>query len=481
MSKRIALYIRVSTDEQAIKGNSLNEQEERLRAYCHAMELEGEIETFIDDGYSAGSMKRPALTRMLKLARNKELSMVVITKIDRLCRNLKDLLTLVDELDEIQCGFASAGERFDTSTAAGRMVLQILGAFAEFERGRNRERVRENMMSIVTNTDKAVSRPCFGYNVNDSKYIINEEEAEIVRKMVEWMLQGEGAHKVMRRLNDMGVKTKDGKSFTQLSVGKLMKRETIAGMFVYNRGYTLRGKSLIRPKEEWIVIEEHHEPIIDIDTFKRLQIAIEARRTSGKQADNERWLLTGIVKCTHCGRPMFGRYKKKPSGREYFHYVCSSYMKRAECFHHFIDRDLLENTVLDHINESDKFSVKSEEIVSTEDSDVISISHLKNALKRLDNKMQRQIELFEDSEINKDDFRRARDRIQSERLVIEEQLKYAEAGTRDALEKDFIRRVGSLKNELSSRNRGEQKNAIRQLVKTVEVTNASSIHIEVRL
>lgn len=69
--KKIALYIRVSTDEQALKGNSLNEQEERLRAYCHAMELEGEIETFIDDGYSAGSMKRPALTRMLKMAREK--------------------------------------------------------------------------------------------------------------------------------------------------------------------------------------------------------------------------------------------------------------------------------------------------------------------------------------------------------------------------------------------------------------------------
>lgn len=222
--KKIALYIRVSTDEQALKGNSLNEQEERLRAYCHAMELEGEIETFIDDGYSAGSMKRPALTRMLKMAREKKLSMVVITKIDRLCRNLKDLLLLVDELDEIQCGFASAGERFDTSTAAGRMVLQILGAFAEFERGRNRERVRENMLSIVTNTDKAVSRPCFGYNVVDSKYVINQEEAEVVRKMVEWMLQGEGAHRVMRRLNDMGVKTKDGKSFTQLSVGKLMRR-----------------------------------------------------------------------------------------------------------------------------------------------------------------------------------------------------------------------------------------------------------------
>lgn len=479
--KKIALYIRVSTDEQALKGNSLNEQEERLRAYCHAMELEGQIETFIDDGYSAGSMKRPALTRMLRMARNKELSMVVITKIDRLCRNLKDLLTLVDELDEIQCGFASAGERFDTSTAAGRMVLQILGAFAEFERGRNRERVRENMMSIVTNTDKAVSRPCFGYNVMDSKYVINEEEAIVVRKMVDWMLQGEGAHRVMRRLNDMGVKTKDGKSFTQLAVGKLMRRETIAGMFVYNRGYTLRGKSLIRPKEEWIIIEDHHKPIIDKETFRRLQIAITARKTSGKQADNERWLLTGVVKCAHCGRPMFGRYRKKPSGTVYSHYVCSSYMKRAECFHHFIDRDLLENTVIDHLLNADNFNAKSEEISSDEPQSEINIANLKANLKKLDNKMQRQIELFEDAEINKDDFRIARDRIQEQRNDIENQIKHAEKDTQAELEKEFVNRVGLMKDELQSKNRGEQKNAIRQLVSEVEVTNATSIHIKVRL
>jgi site-specific DNA recombinase len=481
MNKRIALYIRVSTDEQALKGNSLNEQEERLRAYCHAMELDGQIETFIDDGYSAGSMKRPALTRMLNMARNKELSMVVITKIDRLCRNLKDLLTLVDELDEIQCGFASAGERFDTSTAAGRMVLQILGAFAEFERGRNRERVRENMLSIVTNTDKAVSRPCFGYNVVDSKYVINQEEAEIVRKMVNWMLQGEGAHKVMRRVNDMGVKTKDGKSFTQLSVGKLMRRETIAGMFVYNRGYTLRGKSLIRPKEEWIVIEDHHEPIIDKETFKRLQIAITARKTSGKQADNERWLLTGLVQCTHCGRPMFGRYRKKPSGREYFHYVCSSYMKRAECFHHFIDRDLLENTVFDYLMDAKNYSGRSEEISTKDAQSEVDTSQLKAGLKKLDIKMQRQIELFEDADITKEDFRKARDRIQSERVVIEERLNEAEKATRTALENEFIKRVGSMKNELKSKDRGEQKNALRQLVIAVEVTNATLINVDVRL
>lgn len=175
---RVALYARVSTDEQATKGNSLFEQEERLRAYCKARAW-GEMELFIDDGYSAKDMKRPKLQEMLERVKQKEFKMIVTTKIDRLCRNQLDLLTIVDELELFQCGYVSATESFDTSTAAGRMVLQILGSFAEFERQRIRERVRDNMQSSAKNSEKAISRPCFGYDIVDGRYAINEREAEI--------------------------------------------------------------------------------------------------------------------------------------------------------------------------------------------------------------------------------------------------------------------------------------------------------------
>lgn len=481
--KIIALYIRVSTDEQAQKGNSLIEQEERLRAYCQAMEIQGEIKVYRDDGYSAGSMRRPSLTEMMKDIRAGKVQMVAITKIDRLCRNLKDLLDLVDEFDQMNCGFASASERFDTSTAAGRMVLQILGAFAEFERARNSERVKDNMMSIVKNTDKAVSRPCFGYDVIDKKYAINEEEAEIVRKMVDWMIQGEGAHRVMRRLNRMGIKTKDGNSFTQRAVGKLMKRETITGTFVYNRGYYKNGKYIIRPKEEWVIHENHHPAIIDMETFDRLQLTIDARKTSGKQADNERWLLTGLVRCTHCGALMYGRHKKKPSGREYFHYVCSSYMRKHECFHHFIDRDMLENAVIDYLKKAEylqNINDRVQESVDKDDPD-LNLDLLYDRLNKLDIKMQRQIELFEDADITKEDFRRARDRIDGERQEITKLIAIAEGKELAAAEEKFIKLANDLKDDINSDNREKKKNALRLLIKSVEVTNASSIHIQILL
>lgn len=132
-------------------------------------------------------------------------------------------------------------------------------------------------------------------------------------------------------------------------------------------------------------------------------------------------------------------------------------MKRAECFHHFIDRDLLENTVFDYLMDAKNYSGRTEEITTKDSQNEVDAAQLKAGLKKLDIKMQRQIELFEDADISKEDFRIARDRIHKERMAIEERLHEAETGTRVALENEFIKRLGSMNNELHSKNRGEQK------------------------
>jgi site-specific DNA recombinase len=467
---KVAIYIRVSTDEQATKGNSLVEQEERLRAYCKAMQWD-DVDVYMDDGYSAKDLNRPKLQELLARIKNKEYGMFVTTKIDRLCRNLLDLLTIVDNLDLYQCGYVSVGESFDTSTAAGRLSLQILGAFAEFERQRNRERVRDNLQSLAKKVKKAITRPCFGYDVIDGQYVINEAEAEIVRQMTEWMLNGEGAHRVMRRLNDMGIKTKDGNSFTQDAVRKLMRRETLAGMFVYNRRYVHKGKELIRPENEWIVVENHHTPIIDKETFEKLQLAMNARRTAYKQADNERWLLSGLVYCTHCGNKMVGRHRKKPSGKEYFHYVCASYLKKAECFHHFVDRDELENKIINSLKSLSQYGIAKQSKQTKIQKSSIDIKNLESRLKKLDIKLQRQLELYEDGELSKADFITARNRIDKEREEIQSQLKL---NSNIELEK-FEALVSESKDDITSNDRLRQKRAVSKLLDRIEITDSSKV------
>ena len=186
---KIAAYIRVSTEEQASEGNSLTEQHERLEAYCKAMGW-SEPTFYEDDGYSGKDLRRPQLTQLLEDI--KEYDILLTTKLDRLSRNLFDILNVIKHLEEHDCNYASATEGFDTSTPAGRLVLHMLGMVAEFERERISERVRDNMMSIARNTDRVISRPCYGYDIKNGVMEVNVEESLIIKKMAQWTLDGLG-------------------------------------------------------------------------------------------------------------------------------------------------------------------------------------------------------------------------------------------------------------------------------------------------
>lgn len=144
----VAIYIRVSTEDQAKEGYSLEVQREYLEAFAKRVGLEI-FRVYQDDGISGYSTERPALKELLKDAKGKKFDLVLVYKIDRFSRNLKDLLNLVDELLSSGVGFKSATEPFDTTTSAGKLIFQQLGSFAEFERNRIAERVFPGMVKGV--------------------------------------------------------------------------------------------------------------------------------------------------------------------------------------------------------------------------------------------------------------------------------------------------------------------------------------------
>ena len=135
----VAIYIRVSTEDQAKEGYSLEVQRENLESFAEREGLEI-FKVYQDDGISGYTTERPALKQLLKDAKQKKFNLVSVYKIDRFSRNLKDMLNLVDELSSYGVGFKSATEPFDTTTSAGKLMLQQLGSFAEFERNRIAER-----------------------------------------------------------------------------------------------------------------------------------------------------------------------------------------------------------------------------------------------------------------------------------------------------------------------------------------------------
>lgn len=469
---RIAAYIRVSTDEQVDKGNSLLEQQERLTAYCTAMGWQKPT-FYIDDGYSAGTLKRPAIEKLFKDIDKGHFDIVLTSKLDRLCRNLLDLLQTIEHFSKHNCSYVSASESFDTSTAVGRMTLQLLGTFAEFERERTRERVKDNMKSIARNTNRAISGACFGYDIVDGKYVINEEEAEHVRYMFDLAEEGHGHRMIAKKLNDRGVTTKRGKLWDQTNVKRLLRTETISGIRVYNKRKTENGKTVMRPESEWIISENNHPAIIDPDRFQKVQELMKARGRGRKHADSETYILTGLIKCGYCGRNMKGqtsRFKRSYGDYTYYRYICSSYVAGYGCKHHVVHRDDIENAILEKMKYVATVSLKElKELKIKTASKEDEIQEIEARIERVNRRMQRQIEAYENELITAEDLKSASERIQEERRLLQGNLESLKAKGSDL--NRFRDKVKQSLDDLTGMDRLKAKRKLRELIYEISVTD----------
>jgi len=472
---RVAAYVRVSTDEQADKGNSLLEQRERLEAYCKAMGWNKPV-FFEDDGYSAKDMRRPNAQKMIDRVSNNEFDIVLTSKLDRMSRNLLDMLQFVKLLEDHNCSYVSSSEGFDTSTAVGRMVLQLLAAFAEFERERTRERVKDNMMSLARNTDKVITLPCYGYDIVEGKYAINDQEAQFIQLMFELAEQGHGPRMIAKILNDRGATTKRGKPWDQVNVKRLIHTETIYGTVVYNKRQNKNGKLVIRDKSEWIVKEGNHPAIISAEKRNRVLEILEGRKRARKHADSETYLLTGLVKCAHCGRNMKGntaRYKRQGKTYDYFRYVCASYVNGYGCKYHAVHRDDLENEIMSQIERVARTSTGKLELDIAHTSVVADeIEDIKSQLAKIDKRMQKQIDAYTNDLISDGDLKIASEKAEKERAELRSKLEKAQSQKVDV---DGIKQnVERLMGEITGEDRVKAKAAIRQLIERIDISNGET-------
>lgn len=448
---RVAAYIRVSTDEQVERGNSLKEQRERLDAYCRAMGWP-KPKVYSDDGYSAGTTKRPFLEKLFKDIGNGDIDILLTTKLDRLTRSLLDLLQLIKFMDKYKCSYVSATENFDTTTAAGRMVLQLLGVFAEFERGRTSERVQDNMNSLAKNTDLALSRPCFGYDVVNRRYEINQIEEELVKLMFDLAENGHGTRLIAKELNTKNVLTKQGKLWDSTNVRRILTNETISGTRITNKRKKVDGKTVMRPKEEWIIKKDNHPAIIDFDRFERIQGILDSRKRNKRHTESETYLLTGILKCGHCGKNMKGstaRIQRGDKSYTYHRYICASYTLNYSCKHHFAHRDELESEIIKMIKQVAKTSSAELKINISSKSKTDDLKEMELLLERLTNQMQRQIEAHSKGLIEDEDLKISTDRVKEERRLLRakiEMLKSVSVDTSSVKKnaQDFLDDITSL-------------------------------------
>jgi len=479
----VLAYIRVSTDEQVEKGNSLTEQKERIEAYCKAMGWDDPI-FFIEDGYSAKSMNRPELTSMLEVVKENKGGRVITTKLDRLSRKLFDILSLNNFFAKYKFHYVSATEGFDTSTPAGMLVLQMLGMVAEFERERNSERVRENMYSIAKNKPgKIITRPCFGYDIVDGKLIINLDEALPIRRAAMDLLAGTPSRSIIGEWNAQGILTKEGNEWQDKTFRELFQRETLVGDFVYNKTSRQGDKVIKNDPSLWVVEKNTHDAILDRETFSKLQELFRGRKSVGKHMSNDTYLLSGLVYCGHCASKMNGKknisYSKKFDRQNiHYQYLCDGYLKKSKCFHHYVKRDEIEELVINRIKEVSEAAPGTLKLVIAKPQvQKIDKESIESKLAKLDKKMQKQIDAYNDDLITAEDLKAATQRVTKERETLKKLLESSQEEQVSKQKEELKRKTRSAIKDILTGDRITAKQSIRQLIDRIEIKDSSQVSI----
>ncbi len=238
-----AIYVRVSTEEQAKEGFSLKAQQEALENYAKALGYEI-FKIYKEEGKSAKDLKRPEMIQLLKDAESKKFSAIFIYKLDRFSRSLKDLILTIDKLKEMGIDFVSLQDKIETTSASGKLMFHIISAFAEFERNIIGDRTKFGMERKAREGGFITKAPK-GYNLINKQLIINEQEAEQVRKIFEEFLNSDISLTQLAKKYNM----------TTAGIKKLLKNTTYLGKVKF-AGQESNGQ---------------HKPLIDGELFKDVQ------------------------------------------------------------------------------------------------------------------------------------------------------------------------------------------------------------------
>ena len=264
-----ALYIRVSTDKQADEGFSLAAQQERLQAHCVAQGWAVSPEhVYIDAGVSGTSTeKRTEYQRMMNAARLGEIDRIVAMKLDRLARNVRDFLAIVDELKELDCGLVLVKESFDTSTPHGRFALTMFAAMAELEASTITERVMSGKEQKATEGGYNGSRCPLGYTYQDGQFKIEQSGAYWIREVFNRFNAGQGMSSIADELNNAGATTSRGGAWYASTVRYVLTNGFYAGLAQWN------GKEIEGNHPAIITLDDYSSAIQRIENIKPGRVA----------------------------------------------------------------------------------------------------------------------------------------------------------------------------------------------------------------
>ena len=344
--QRCAIYTRKSTEDGLEQDfNSLHAQREACEAYIKSQQHEGWklMRTAFDDGgYSGGTMDRPALQELLAAIDRREIDIIVVYKVDRLTRSLADFSKIIDKLDQRDVSFVSVTQAFNTTSSMGRLTLNVLLSFAQFEREVTAERIRDKIAASKKKGIWMGGNLPLGYNVVDRKLVIDETEAATVRQLFDLYIELGTVRRLKQEADRQGIVTKQqirkdgfikgGKPLLRSNLYRLLSNPLYIGM-IPHKGETYPGQ---------------HKAIIDQETWDQVQQMMSGNRRERSSATNVKapFLLTGLV-FDEAGEPLYQAQASK-DGKRYRYYISKQLAldAKSDCQGWRLSARTLEATVI---------------------------------------------------------------------------------------------------------------------------------------
>ena len=329
MTIKCAIYTRKSTEhglEQEF--NSLQNQEESCKAYIASQSFNGwqYYKTYSDAAISGGTMERPALKQMLDDMAHGLVNTVVVYKVDRLSRSILDFHNMMKYFDKYNCNFVSITQTFDTSTSMGKLTLNMLLSFAQFEREVSSERVRDKIRASKAKGLWMGGVPPLGYDVIDKKLVPNAVEATNLRKLFEKYLELQSVNDLTEYAQQNGIygkrwetakrKMRGGNPIAKMSMHRILRDKVYIGQ--------------IENKKEGTFAKGEHEPIVSNELFNRVQVALannSNNKTTSTRAPN---ILTGKL-FNHNGAKFINQMTSGKGKRKIHYYATKGFYLTAAC------------------------------------------------------------------------------------------------------------------------------------------------------
>jgi site-specific DNA recombinase len=350
---RCAIYTRKSTEEGLEKEfNSLDAQRESAEACIKSQQHEGWVclpDAYEDGGFTGGNMERPGLRRLMADIEAGRVDAVIVYKIDRLSRSLLDFARIMELFEKHKIAFISVTQQFNTATSMGRLMMNVLLSFAQFEREIISERTRDKIAAARRKGKWSGGMPLLGYDVDPegSKLRLNADEATRVRAIFDLYIELQSLLPVVQELERRGWtnkcwktrkgKERGGKQFTRTSLHKLLTNVTYAGKIRY--------KKETHPGE--------HKAIIDAQRWQKVQGILQRNNLCGGALVRNKFgsLLKGLLHCVPCGCAMTPSHTTRAKGKRYRYYVCSRATKMGwnSCPSKAVPAGEMEEFVVDQI------------------------------------------------------------------------------------------------------------------------------------